>query len=409
MAAAKQKNYRESLSLFEQAVVLPSKLIRSKRVYQKFSQEKLLKEQSRKEELLNQEKRREAEKIAKSQDRKLRRRRPAVVVEGFYPAKSKIGTYADLASQGQDFSEEATGNADRVEAGLYTLIGRNFYIGERAKKSNIFAQVDLHAGIVNSKNRVRDIVAGPEQTFKNLIINEHSSESLVRAKLSVGPEWNIGDNAWLGIIAQYTEYASTAGDGLRASLPHFILSLGQKAEGYSIQMKIEALVQNLDEAKRLDQTYEFIEFKSHINSRMSLGLTVELSQFKYNNQQINVDGPDWYNRGSGSFFYYFTPALGIELKGYYQQVQGNQYNRLVDPQDGTLLRQIVFSHTDVGSVAKLNLSLNGWLSINAQAAAYNRDVQDIAGYQRNEKLALALEFPTFLTEFSGSINAFYQF
>lgn len=409
VAAAKKRNYRESLSLFEQAVVLPGKLVRSKRAYQKLAQEKLLQEQKKRDELAERQRRKEAERQSKAQLRNRSPRKPASVpVEGFFKGDKAIGVVSDFIAQTQDFSGDLTANTDRSEVGVEGRLGHSFYVGDRKKKHHIFANAVVRSSGLNLKGKVLPIVADPALTYRTELMNLTQASSLTSALVQVGPEWNIGQNAWIGLLAQYEAFSLGSDDGpTNASLPRFTLSLGQKALNYSIRLRLETYTQNFDEAKRLEQAFEHFEFSFHLNKRLTLGVGVELSQFKYTSGQ-DTDGPDWYTRATGRFVYAFTPALMIDIVGYYQQIEGDQFNFLTDP-NGTPVDQINFSHIGAGSLAKLSLSLGEWLSASLQAATHSRDDQGLDGLTDTQKRALKAEYPTFLFDISGQINASFHF
>ncbi|NRA64055.1 MAG: tetratricopeptide repeat protein [Pseudobacteriovorax sp.] len=421
VCAIKTKDYQLGLTLMEQAVVLPSKLIKSKRNYQRFAQSKLLEIQERKEAARREKERereRERQKLAKSKrnDRRSSQQRqqaPTVEIEGFLLTDNKAGIFAQHLSQSQDFSGDSQAEAERTEFGVFAQYGKDFYFGSKSKRSHFHSNLSVQSSQLQLKDNVRDILASPRETFRGEIINTTQAKSFSDVAVAMGPEWNIGNNTWLGLKGEYLLFLPDNDSKLQSSLPNFTLSLGQKNPKYWILLKVDYHIQNYFEARRLEQTSEHLSLNLQVNQRLRVLASADLSQFNY--VITETDGPDWYNRLGIRATYDFTKNLKLSLDGYYEQVQGNRRNDIIEATEpGEENTDADFSHQNLAGIATIEVLFSNWLSISLHVAGYDREVQEIKPDNPEElrkavKTALRDEFPTFLTDFYGNITASYSF
>ena len=190
VCAVKTKNYQLGLDLMDQAVVLPSKLMRSRKVYQRHAQGKILENQKQ---------------MAKEQEAKQSSNNTpsapvkTVPVIGFINAKNNWGVDIQTMSQNQDFSEIQQVTASKTEIGAFLNGGKDFSIGKKGLNSHFHLSAQLKFAGLDKENSLVSILEEPEDQYKTLVLNQDEYSAFTSYKVTMAPEWNIGGNTWLGL------------------------------------------------------------------------------------------------------------------------------------------------------------------------------------------------------------------
>ncbi len=397
VCAVKTKNYKLGLDLMQQAVVLPSKLMKSRRLYQRYAEGKILEAQKPSKESTEQ-------KQSKPQEvQVVEQPKPEEVIipnTGFLLAHNQMGTIVSYLSQNQDFSELAQNTAVHSEFGLFANFGNNFEFGEKKIRNHFHLMTHIKATSLEHKNNPISFLANTENDFKYLVLDTDDYNSYVETKLTTGPEWNIGGTTWLAL--GFSDYILFPEGDLSnsSSRPNIFLNLGQTNANYSLILKIEYMIENVLQEKYRVRTNEYITLAYKLSERLDFYIKGDFSQFDYDDKEL--DGPDWYNRLSLGVTYSFTPNLSLDIMGQFEHVLGNH---LYSIGDGNLNAE--FSHTNLGGLASLHFAITKWLSITVNAAGQDRNV-DIEPDAPATK-SVAEVFPTFLTNFNSQIVAQLSF
>lgn len=397
VSAYKLKRFKEAVKLFNQAVVLPSKLMSNKKSLQKQASSKVLAEQKATP-------RNNRIPIPQQESKKPQRPKPEISSaskKGFLSPINDLGIEAKAIEQNNDYSSIKTESSNSQAVGARLNLGLDKTFG---KKGNHFVgQLSVLGASATRTNRIVNTSIDYKDEAQTIIFNRTTEvESLVDAKISLSPEFYIGNQSWAALDF-FAEYISVEGlDSNEGVIPGASLLVGRKGETFTFQLVASFLDFTLNENSYYQRTIQSVGVRSKLNSKFSVSVKGSLSQFTYT--EIETDGPDWLGTGYVAVVYQEDKPFSARLFSSYEQYGAYRlYNRSEE------YNAVEFDFNGIGGGLMLAANLNDWLQVTGESKVLDRKITKHSPAEDNALVLIGQNFPTYIVSSSVNLKVSYQF
>jgi tetratricopeptide (TPR) repeat protein len=360
ISAYKLGEYQQSIDLFDQAVVLPSKLVRSQKLYRKEAEKKLLAKQRHELQsgsVSSTKDNRPSPQAATPVSFVLNPERAITLSHRYMnqtsETKKALSTEYDLSRSRLDFE---WGSADPAA----TAKSQWVYLGKVSGMTTHDGEQEI------------PILPTPEETLQFLALSRYKPKTMMRLEIGGGYESQIGDRSTIGAQVGAYAYApdSDFAKGLLVS-PYISVFVAQKGEAIETELKAEAHPRFDDGELLVTQSVQEGQFNFNLTKSAYVGLSGELNEYSYNTERLS--GPDWNGRFLFSVGYRQEKSLSLSIGAFYEIAQGW---RIYDADPAVPLMK--FNLSQSGAFAKADMHLTSWwtVGINGKIAnnAYSNPV-----------------------------------
>jgi tetratricopeptide (TPR) repeat protein len=344
ISAYKSGDYQQAIDFFDQAVVLPSKLVRSQKLYRGEAEKKLFQRQK-------------AEVQSTGAPAAKSKKEPAAQAFVYRPAS---GVYLSHAYKNQT-SEPKRGKSEDVDMQRTTLAlswgSDRPPVGARSQWLYL---VDVKGASTRDNEKERLILPSPSETLESIALQRYESETLVRSEVGAGYESIIGSTSTMGFMIGAYSYASD-GDFVKKILYSPYLSLSLSQSGDSLETRVSVETHPRFDANRLfiTQTVQDGSLVFNFTKSLFLGIKGQLNEYNYNAQRLN--GPDWNGRGQLEVGYKKGQSLSLTLGSFYEIGQGWRLYE-ADQQ----LPLVKFNLSQAGGYVRADIGLTSWWTFGFQ-------------------------------------------
>ncbi len=389
ISAFKLGDYQLSLDLFEQAVVLPSKLLKSQKLYQKEAERLLIVKQ--KQELQNSI---PPNRPSAGADESAEPPKPYY----FLNAERRVRLIPKFTSQTQQTQDNRTRDL-QVRSGLLDVnlgVDRN---GSSAKAPHWAFMSNFSAkGMEGGSDEIKAVAdAKTEQEY--FVIRKNRPRSMFMLDAVTGVEWAIAPGTSLGMTIGGRGILPGDKNGEGAGIPLLGIFLAQKnnnletlfkADFYGLLYGNDFLYSN---ARQLGR----IEYQAQ--NRFHFGLQGELSEFAYNVDR--VDGPDWQGRILTEIGFSNEHGFRVQLGGFFEIAEAQRLHDLA------LAPIIEFNSSTIGATLRSDFTVFKTVDFGLEAQAMERSTAGLGpkgpNYENNIA-AMRNAFPSIVTTLSLHFN-----
>mgnify|MGYP003683110385 CR=1 FL=1 len=406
--ALKLKQYSEAVELFNQAVVLPTKLMTNKATQQKQAESMMLLEQKKQLRkpgkpgpIRIKERPSKAKVKGKGSSKTATKGKPSSNnSQNFFPAENFLGFNADMSSQSQDFSGTKDSNANRSAFGA---IGQLALDIPMSKKNHTLIQLNLESSSIERENEVVGLVEDFNGEARTMIINQSAATTFNHASLSIIPEISIGKSSWAALGLSYGFMAADGDNGKAdAALPVVSFQLGRRQNSFSFVLGARYINLNLNEAQYLERTEQFIKFSRKLSQKLSLNLDGILNQFGY--IKAETDGADWTGRLSGDLMYSVSQYFAVGLKGHYLKVGAYRLHQLSES-----LPVAELDYDSISAAGLLQIKIGSWLKLIVSGGFIDRKINSFSPTNDSTEAAINDVFQTYIVTTDVTLKASYKF
>lgn len=340
ISAYKTGDFQHAIDLFDQAVVLPSKLVRSQKLYRQEAEKKLF--QRQKAEV-------QATGIPIMKGSKKDNQAGTNFV---YDLQKGVSLTHSYKNQTTDVKKGPSEDFDmqRTTLGLYWGSDKP---APSAKTQWIYL-ADLRLSSTKDNDKEIPLLANPSDVLENATLDRFTPDSLVRTELAGGYEMGVGNTSALGFIGGAYAYAGD-GDFSEKLLysPYVSVFLSQKGDLLETRVSLGTYPQFDSKQLSITQTVQDGLLQFNLSKTLYFALKGQLNEYSYNVERLN--GADWNGRGQLELGYRKGKGLSLALGTFYEVAQGW---RLYDVAQELPL--VKFNLNQVGGYASANLNLTSW-------------------------------------------------
>jgi len=390
IAAFKLGQYQLSLDLFEQAVVLPSKLLKSQKLYQKEAERLLIQQQ--KQELQN------SVPPATNRPNAAGPAEPAEPPKPFrYLAAKRLVQLIPRATAQSRQTMDNRRTEHQIKAGTFELnVGTERNTLAQKAPHWVFQAEVSGLGIEGGNEEVLALPdARAEQ--ERFILQKNQPRSLFGFGAGAGVEWSIASGTSLGINLSGRGLTPGGSDEPQgASIPALGIFLAQKNNNLETLFKTdfygflydgEFLFSNARQVGRIEYT---------AMNRIRFGLQGELSEYAYNVDRVN--GPDWQGRILSEIGYGQDQGFRASIGAFFEITEGQRFHDLGE------VTVIEFDHNTFGARLRSEFSLVKAVDIGLEAWVMDRSMSGLSPSNENTIAAQRAIFPTVISTLSLHIN-----
>lgn len=338
ISAYKLGEFQQAIDLFDQAVVLPSKLVRSQKLYRSEAEKKLFQRQK-------------AEVQATG----------IPLIKG--PRKDQAVNFIQEPARGlgighryrNQTSDSKKGKSDEVDM-QRSIFQANWGSEKPANtaRSQWLYLAELKAMTTPDNEQEVLLLPTPSETLENTALRRYAPETLLRTELAGGYETAIGSISTIGALLGTYAYAGDGdfSDKLMYS-PYFSLFLSQKGETLETVLSAETHPRFDSEKLLITQTVQDGSVLLNMTKTLYVGLRGQLNEYSYNTERLG--GPDWNGRVQFELGYRRPKAVALALGTFFEIAQGW---RIYDAtQDLPLVKHNL---SQVGGYAKADIQFTSW-------------------------------------------------
>ncbi len=347
ISAFKLGEYQQAIDLLDQAVVLPTKLVRMQKLYRKEAEKKLLIKQ--KQELQG------STSGSKPADRTASVP-PAPPGSGFYLIPNRaVGISYNYLNQTLESKD-----APFQDAPVTTTVLALDWASEppAAGAHNQWFLLASFKGLSNTNgSKEFPALQTPDQLLQSMVLLLTEAKTLLRTELGAAYETIIGDRSSFGFQSGVYTYAPDSDFAKRLmGSPYVSVFLVQNGDSIETRFKAEAHARYL--ASRLIVTQSMQEgiINFNLSKEAYFGLTGELDEYSYNVERLS--GPDWNGHILLQLGYRQEKTLSLLLGTFYEIAQGW---RIYD--SSPKLPLMKFNISQSGILAKADMFLTSWLTL----------------------------------------------
>jgi tetratricopeptide (TPR) repeat protein len=390
IAAFKQGEYQLAIDLFEQAVVLPSKLLKSQKLYQKEAERLLIQQQ--KQELQN--------SVPPAANRP-NTAAPAVPAEPPKPFRylspqRQIQLIPRATLQSHQTADNRTKDHD-IKAGTLKLSAGFDRNGTVSNAPHWLFQVDVTAqGLEGGSSEVLALPdARTEQ--ERFLLQKNEARSLFGIGAEGAVEWSIATGTSLGLnIGARGLLPSGADEPKGAGIPQLGIFLAQKNNNLATVLKNDFYGYFFDGDFLFSNARQIGRIEYVTTSFIRFSLQGELSEFAYNVDRVN--GPDWQGRILSEIGYGQDQGFRTALGAFFEITEGQRFHDLGD------VTVIEFDSASFGARLRMDFSLGKAVDLGFEAWAMDRSMSGLSPNNENSRAAQRDIFPTVISNFSLHIN-----
>lgn len=389
ISAFKQGEYQLALDLFEQAVVLPSKLLKSQKLYQKEAER--LSMQQQKQELQNTVPPVGARPNAEEPPEPPKPFR-------FLSATRGLSLMPRFTSQTQEIIDKET-RVDQIKAGNLLLSLGLERGGSVPKAAHWVFQTDLSAQAFEGTSREILAIPTPDEEQERFIIRKSLPRSLFSLDAAARIEWNIATGTSLGLSLGARALAPGESDEPKgAAIPQIGVFLAQKNNNLETLFKTDfygfvydgdMLFSNARQIGRIDYVAQ---------NKIRFGLQGELSEYAYNVDR--VDGPDWQGRILTEIGYGNDQGFRVMLGAFFEITEAQRFHDLGD------VSIIEFNNSSAGARLSAGYDLFRFVDLGVDAWAMNRSTSALnqSDDDAAQLKALHTAFPSTVSTLTLHVN-----
>lgn len=383
IAALKLKRYKEAEALMAKAVVLPSRLVRTRNLYRSHIQQLMLKEE---EEYLSREKAAEEKRLREqtrvfreklAEDNETKTATPPPVSssaqhDGFYTLTKGAKAGFIIKRQLVDYSRIAT-NDQALHTNFFRF-DNGFYRApqKRDRKPEAAWGLGLGFGVEDRNyNGIESIIdPTPDEVMRTVVFTEGSAanQKIASGSAQLWYEKAVGPQVWSGLklagLGLYPEFKSGK-SRMNRSLEWFI---GKRTEWAQYRLVLDG-VQSADAHGKtyLVTQEQHIEGTWTVPSGFGLMMAVRAQQLAYPSANFR-EGPERTGRLKAQVFSDFPIGVRVGFEG---RMQSNQDYRTA------VLPDLEFNQDDVSFLAFIHVKPLDWLDIHVFGAREQRRTKDI--------------------------------
>lgn len=347
ISAYKTGEYQHAIDLFDQAVVLPSKLVRSQKLYRLESEKKLFQKQKAEVQATGIPMIKGSKKDASPQVAFIEIPRQEISLTHRYKNQT---------------SEAKKGKSQDVDMQRTTLaLSWGSEPAPASAKSQWLYYFDLQGASVKDNEQELLIMPTPSDTLENSTLLRFKPTSLLRTEVGGGYETAVGSTSTFGVLAGAYAYAADGdfSDKLQYS-PYISLFFSQKGETLETLLSASTHPRFDSEKLLITQTVQDGSLLFNLTKTVFLGLKGQLNEYNYNTSRLG--GPDWNGRGQLEIGYRKPKVLNLALGAFYEVAQGW---RLYDATQELPL--VKFNLSQSGAYVRADISLTDWWSFGFNA------------------------------------------
>jgi hypothetical protein len=390
IAAFKQGEYQLSLDLFEQAVVLPSKLLKSQRLYQKEAERLLIQQQ--KQELQN------------SVPPSANRPGGAAAMEAAEPPKP----FRFLAAQRHaKFIPRATLQSRQTADNRTTdheIMGGSFELalgternGAVQKAPHWMFQADVWA--LGIEGGTDEILAIPDARTEQerFLLRKTQPRSLYGLGAQAAVEWSIATGTSLGLNIGGRGLIPGGSDNPQgAGIPQLGIFLAQKNNNLETLLKTDFYGYFYDGDFLVSNARQLGRVEYVAMNRIRFGLQGELSEYAYNVDRVN--GPDWQGRILSEIGYGQDQGFRAALGAFFEITEGQRFHDIGE------VSVIEFDSTTFGARLRSDISVLKTVDLGMEAWVMDRSTTGLSPNNDSTRAAQRVSFPTVISTLSFHIN-----
>lgn len=399
IAAFKSADYSNAIDLLEQAVVLPSKLVRTQQIFRREAER--LENQKQKAESG------ESKSSSVSSEKSANLALPAPALEDGHGERSfrslrPIRSIALLPRTTFQKQESERGRINEYAINTEEIrLKMGFSHEDSARSPHYVLQADTAFWGVQGSSKEIPLFAPVRREQEFYIIRKEAPKTVAFIEGDAGIEWPVHDQHSLGLHL-----------GLYTHIPnHYEVSNCFSPWGslfYAYQGSfVEAQLSAAAHARFEDEHFLFLtnvqeaQLAFMLPSDFRLQLQAELFEYVYEEKDAAgepIDGPDWTGRGTAEIGYQKGTFLGIFVGGVYESSK-NVRKYLPDASS------LEYDRSTQGLRARAELGLAKWLRVGGSWLAVERE----ATLRSGSVDELAATFVPTITEFTGHITLFDTF
>ena len=391
ISALKLKKYQEAQDLIENAVVLPSKLIKSRNLYKKHIQDLLEAQQAKelkKQKLEEMKKIKEEAKLAeekKKEDRALR--------DKLRKPETANSNDPIVASGHPGFLEKAK----RVSAGMRTTDQTIEYqptLSRRVENRSQFLAVLLKDVLKVSKSQKKFwgyhvnlefeniVVSSPESVFgigaldlvRERIYNGTPDDfKLVTGEFRVAGEWKLDQEFWFGANVSHGLSLVDGKSKNSQSVTGLSINIGRRGSDSDLMIGADFFRHSQESNLLLTQTSQFAEFKHRFLRKLMAHFRADFNQFDYN--ELLFAGPEWGYRLSGSVEASFPMGTVVGFRGFYDFLKNyNIYNVLNEADKPPI---VIFDEESFVTMVYASVNPISWLLLSVEGGRWQRSLKNV--------------------------------
>jgi hypothetical protein len=390
IAAFKQGQYQQSLDLFEQAVVLPSKLLKSQKLYQKEAERLLIQQQ--KQELQN------SVPPAGSRPNGSAAAEPAEPPKPFrfLAAQRHVQLIPRATLQSRQTVDNRTSDHEIIGGDFELAIGieRN---GAAQKSPHWMLQANINAlGIEGGTN---EILALPDARTEQerFLLQKSQPRSLYGFGGEAAVEWSIATGTSLGLNIGGRGLLPGGSDRPQGvSIPQLGVFLAQKNNNLETLLKTDFYGYIYDGDFLFSNARQLGRVEYVAMNRIRFGLQGELSEYAYNVDRVN--GPDWQGRILSEIGYGQDQGFRASLGAFFEITEGQRFHDLGE------VSVIEFDTNTFGARVRSDITLMKAVDLGLEAWVMDRGMTGLSPNNDNTRIAQRSIFPTVISTFTFHIN-----
>ncbi len=389
IAAFKQGQYQLSLDLFEQAVVLPSKLLKSQKLYQKEAERLLIQQQ--KQELQN--------TVPPAGARP-----GAAPVEPPEPPKPfrylssrrQVQLMPKFTMQSRQTADNRTTDHD-IPSGTFELAMGTERNNAVQKAPHWIFQADIWA--LGIEGGTGEILALPDARTEQerFLLQRTQPRSLYGFGAEAGVEWSIATGTSLGLnIGGRGLVPGGADNPQGASIPQLGIFLAQKNNNLETLLKTDFYGYLFDGDFLFSNARQLGRVEYVAMNRIRFGLQGELSEYAYNVDRVN--GPDWQGRILSEIGYGQDQGFRAALGAFFEVTEGQRFHDIGE------VSVVEFDSTTFGARLRSEFTVVKAIDLGLEAWVMDRSTTGLSPNNDNTRAAQRAIFPTVISTVSFPIN-----
>ncbi len=403
--ALKVGDYQLALDLLEQAVVLPSKLIKTQKLYQKEA-ERLLMQKQRDEVQTPREQTPQPPVPTPPAPPQTPVPNPpeddpkADRVYRFLRSERSLDLSSRYSTQEQSLASKAVQKHEIKEGALTVHAGLDRLVSSNRSAHYLLQGTVSVKGIEGETGRILIMPDAREEQEQSLL-NKSPTHALTYGELKGAVEWPIADGNTLGFeLGLYAHSANDPG-GLTATSPFVNLFLAQRSQAVETVLSFSSHARMLDGEMLVIDSREQVDVSFHAPAHIQLGIQGELQEFAYNKN--SVDGPDWLGRIRAELGYRREKELELFVGALFETGQGYRLHKIGDTE------VIGFDPTNLGGYARGEVELFNGLRLGAIYQTFERSYSALTPAVPATQTALKEHYPETIQNFSGFLQYAYKF
>lgn len=388
IAAFKQGEYQLSLDLLRQAVVLPSKLLKSQKLYEKEAERLLI--QKQKQELQS--------SVPNGGARPNGAGEPAEPSKPFryLAAERQVQLIPRATKQSRETADKLTTDHN-IMGGTFELsmgIERN---DGMQNAPHWILQADIWA--LGIEGGTDEVVALPSARTEQerFLLQKSKPRSLYGFGAEAAVEWSIATGTSLGLnVGGRGLVPGGADNPLGASIPQLGIFLAQKNNNLVTVLKTDFYGYLYDGDFLFSNARQLGRIEYIALNRIRFGLQGELSEYAFNVDRVN--GPDWQGRILSEIGYVHDTGFRAAVGAFFEVTEGQRLHDIGE------VSVIELNHNDFGARMRADVTVVKAVDLGLEAWVMDRSMTRLSPSNDNTRAAQRAIFPTVISNITFHIN-----